>query len=599
MPFGAQLGPDGTRFSLWAPTARKVSLVLDAKEYSLPEIGDGWRELTLPEAKAGARYAYRIDEGLLVPDPASRFQPEDVPGRSMVVDPKAHSWSDAAWRGRPFEEAVIYEVHVGTATPQGSFAALSRKLDELADEGLTAIELMPIAEFPGRRNWGYDGVLPFAPDASYGAPHELKRLIDRAHGLNLMVFIDVVYNHFGPSGNHLPKYAGTFFTNRHLTPWGDAINFDGENSRHVREFFIHNALYWLEEFHVDGLRFDAVHAIKDESGTHVLAEIAARVRRQFPERQVHLVLENDANEARWLARDAQGRPRRFTAQWNDDFHHAWHILATGEKEGYYGDYADDPVKRLGRTLAEGFAYQGEASAHREGRARGEVSAHLPPSAFVAFLQNHDQIGNRAFGERLSHLVEPKRLALAQAVLLLSPQIPLLFMGEDWAASSPFMFFVDFGDDDRLATAVRDGRRREFSRFSAFADPSATAKIPDPTAETTALELGLLWEERQAPPHAEALAETKRLLRLRREEILPLTRNAYRGAQWKMPAVAALDVAWRYEGGSLRLLAHFGEGAVALDLGEDERVLWISAEATLDARSAHLPGWTGAMLKSTR
>ena len=565
----------------------------------LPEIGDGWRELTLPEAKAGSRYAYRIDEGLLVPDPASRFQPEDVPGRSMVVDPKAHSWSDAAWRGRPFEEAVIYEVHVGTATPQGSYAALSRKLDELADEGLTAIELMPIADFPGRRNWGYDGVLPFAPDASYGAPHELKRLIDRAHGLNLMVFINVVYNHFGPSGNHLPKYAGTFFTNRHLTPWGDAINFDGENSRHVREFFIHNALYWLEEFHVDGLRFDAVHAIKDESGTHVLAEIAARVRRQFPERQVHLVLENDANEARWLARDAQGRPRRFTAQWNDDFHHAWHILATGEKEGYYGDYADDPVKRLGRTLAEGFAYQGEASAHREGRARGEVSAHLPPSAFVAFLQNHDQIGNRAFGERLSHLVEPKRLALAQAVLLLSPR----FRCSSWGrigrlpplSCSSSISAMTTGSRPRYMTAGVANfpvsaplpTRRRPRRF-----PIRRRKLPLSNR-------GCFGRNGKPRPMPKLLPKRSACCgcagrRSCRSRGMPI--EARNGRCRPLPLSTSRGGT---EGGSLRLLAHFGEGAVALDLGEDERVLWISAEATLDARSAHLPSWTGAMLKSTR
>ena len=454
MRFGAELGPDGTRFSLWAPTARKVSLVLDAREYPLPEIGDGWRELTLPEAKAGARYAYRIDEGLLVPDPASRFQPEDVPGRSMVVDPKAHSWSDAAWRGRPFEEAVIYEVHVGTATPQGSFAALSRKLDELADEGLTAIELMPIADFPGRRNWGYDGVLPFAPDASYGAPHELKRLIDRAHRLNLMVFIDVVYNHFGPSGNHLPKYAGTFFTNRHLTPWGRRHQFRrGEQPARPRILHSQRALLARGVPLSMGCASTPSTRSRTRAGTHVLAEIAARVRRQFPERQVHLVLENDANEARWLARDAQGRPRRFTAQWNDDFHHAWHILATGEKEGYYGDYADDPVKRLGRTLAEGFAYQGEASAHREGRARGEVSAHLPPSAFVAFLQNHDQIGNRAFGERLSISLR-RRGSRSRRPSCSSPR---RFRCSSWARIGrpprPFMFFVDFGDDDRLSSAA--------------------------------------------------------------------------------------------------------------------------------------------------
>ena len=437
MPFGAEIGPEGTRFSLWAPSARDVSLVLDSDEYPLPDSGEGWRELILPQSRAGARYAYKVDEGPLVPDPASRFQPQDVQGRSLVIDPHTYTWEDAQWRGRPFEEAVLYELHIGTATPEGNYAALTKKLAELVDLGVTAIELMPLADFPGRRNWGYDGVLPFAPDAVYGAPDELKRLIDRAHALGLMILIDVVYNHFGPSGNHLSRYAGAFFTKRHVTPWGDGINFDGEDSRHVREFFTHNALYWLEEFHADGLRFDAVHAIKDDSATYVLAEIASRVRQRFPRREIHLILENDANEARWLERDACARPRFYTAQWNDDFHHAWHSLLTGEIEGYYADYVDDLLSRLGRTLAEGFAYQGEASAHRGGRARGEKSAHLPPSAFVAFLQNHDQTGNRAFGERLSHLADPLKLSLARAVLALSPQIPMFFMGEEWAASSPF------------------------------------------------------------------------------------------------------------------------------------------------------------------
>ena len=596
MPFGAEIGPEGTRFSLWAPTARDVSLILDQEEYPLPDLGDGWRELILPQARAGARYAFKVDEGPPVPDPASRFQPEDVKGRSLVIDPGAYTWADAQWRGRPFEEAVLYEVHVGTATPEGRYAALADKLAGLAELGVTAIELMPLADFPGRRNWGYDGVLPYAPDAAYGTPDELKRLIDRAHALGLMVFIDVVYNHFGPSGNHLSRYAGEFFTKRHVTPWGDAINFDGENSRHVRAFFVHNALYWLEEFHADGLRFDAVHAIKDESETHALAEIAASVRQRLPERQIHLILENDANEARWLERDACGRPRFYTAQWNDDFHHVWHGLLTGESEGYYGDYADDLVSRLGRTLSEGFAFQGEASAHRGGRARGENSAHLPPSAFVAFLQNHDQTGNRAYGERLSHLVDPLKLSLARAVLALSPQIPLLFMGEEWAASSPFLFFVDFSEDGELAAAVRDGRRREFARFRAFADASAAEKIPDPTAPSTASQSVLRWEERRARPHRDVLAETKRLLELRREDILPLTRTAYRGATWKRRATAGVDVTWRFEEGSLRLLANFDGAPIAIERHEGERALWMSPSAKLDDDLAHLPSWSGVMFK---
>ncbi|MBV9430567.1 MAG: malto-oligosyltrehalose trehalohydrolase [Hyphomicrobiales bacterium] len=597
MPFGAELGPDGTRFSLWAPTARKISLLVDDEEYPLPDLGEGWRELTLPQTQAGARYAYKVDESPPVPDPASRFQPDDVAGRSLVIDPCAYTWEDPQWRGRPFEEAVLYELHVGTATPEGSYAALTQKLAELGDLGVTAIELMPLSDFPGLRNWGYDGVLPFAPDASYGTPDELKRLIDRAHGLGLMVFIDVVYNHFGPSGNHLSSYAGEFFTKRHITPWGDAINFDGQKSRPVREFFVHNALYWLEEFHADGLRLDAVHAIKDESATHVLAEIAEVVRQRFRDREIHLVLENDANEARWLERDAHGRPRFYTAQWNDDFHHVLHSLLTGETEGYYADYADDLVSRLGRTLAEGFAYQGEVSAHRGGKSRGEACAHLPPSAFVAFLQNHDQTGNRAFGERLSHIADPEKLALARALLALSPQTPLLFMGEEWAASSPFLFFVDFSNDPQLAAAVRDGRRREFARFRAFADPLAAEKIPDPTASSTASRSLLRWEERRARPHADVLADTKRLLCLRREHILPLTKTSFLGAKWQKRAISGLEVSWRYEAGTLRLLTNLDGSRIGLERPAGEEVVWASPSAELDEDCAVLPSWTGVMLKA--
>jgi len=599
MPFGVEIGPQGTRFSLWAPSARQVSLLLDDQEYPLPDLGEGWRELTLAQAPPGALYAYRICDDAVVPDPASRFQPDGGRGRSAIIDPRAYDWKDMRWRGRPFEEAVFYELHVGTATPEGSYAALTKKLDALVELGVTAIELMPLADFPGRRNWGYDGVLPYAPDAAYGTPDELKGLIDRAHALQLMVFIDVVYNHFGPSGNHLRTYAADFFTSRHSTPWGDAVNFDGENSRRVREFFVHNALYWLEEFHADGLRFDAVHAIKDESDKHVLGEIASRVRESFPHREVHLVLENDANEARWLERDGRGRPRFYTAQWNDDFHHVWHRMVTGETEGYYADYGGDLVARLGRTLAEGFAYQGEVSAHRDGERRGEASAHLPPSAFVAFLQNHDQIGNRAFGERLSHLADPLKLSLARAILLLTPQIPMLFMGEEWAASSPFLFFVDFSDDKHLAEAVREGRRREFSRFGAFADPSAVEKIPDPTATATASHSMLRWEEQARSPHAEVLSDTKNLLRLRREEILPLTKTRFRGASSQKRGEASVEVIWRFEEEVLRLVVNFDGPPLAAELQTGERAIWKSEKVSLDGDAAHLPSWSGVMTKKDR
>ena len=596
MPFGAEIAPDGVRFALWAPTARNVSLVLDGTERPMAEDGGGWRRTLVPEARAGSRYAFRIDGALEVPDPASRFQPNDVHGPSLVVDPTAYDWSDGAWRGRPWEETVLYEVHVGTATPEGTYAALATKLEELRDLGITAIELMPLGDFLGRRNWGYDGVLPYAPDASYGTPDDLKRLVDRGHGLGLMVFLDVVYNHFGPAGNYLHAYAKTFFTERHKTPWGAGINVDGAEGRAVREFFLNNALYWLEEYRFDGLRFDAVHAILDDSDTHFIAELATRVRAAIPDRHVHLVLENEANEARWLPRRGDGRPALHTAQWADDIHNCWHALLTGEREGYYEDFADKPVERLARALAEGFAYQGDPSAHKGGALRGEASGHLPPTAFVSFLQNHDQTGNRAFGERLSALVAPQRLALARAALILCPQVPLLFMGEDWAASTPFLFFVDFAEDEALSTAVRNGRRNEFARFKAFADPEVAAHIPDPTLEATFLSSKLDWSEAQRPPHSEIRAETRELLRLRRDEVVPLTKTPFLGSSYEVVESGGLDVSWQFESGTLRFLANFSEADARARLDANARLLWASPAVERSGAEARLPPWTALFVK---
>jgi len=596
MPFGAEMTEEGVRFALWAPTAREVALVLDGADHPMPDEGDGWRRLVTPEARAGSRYAYRIDGDLLVPDPASRFQSEDVHGPSLVVDPSAYDWSDASWTGRPWEETVLYEVHVGAATPEGTYAGLMGKLEDLRDLGVTAVELMPLFDCPGRRNWGYDGVLPFAPEAAYGTPDDLKRLVDRAHALGLMVFLDVVYNHFGPAGNYLHAYAKSFFTERHQTPWGAGINFDGRHSRPVRDFFVHNALYWLEEFHLDGLRFDAVHAILDDSPHHIIAEIAERARAVFPERMVHLVLENGANEARWLERADRERPRLHTAQWNDDIHHCWHVLLTGEGDGYYRDYADQPVERLGRCLAEGFAYQGERSEHEGGKPRGEPSAHLPPAAFVGFLQNHDQIGNRAYGERLTALAAPERLELARAGLLLSPQVPLLFMGEEWGAQNPFLFFVDFSGDPALARAVREGRAREFANFKSFAEQHGLRQVPDPTLEETFALSRLDWDEAARAPHRSIREETRALLRLRQAEVAPLVKSGFVGAQVSPTRPEALDVVWTFKAGRLRFTANFGEAETAFERGA-ERILWASRSAALDQGLVRLPAWTGAMLRS--
>ena len=596
MPFGAEISNEGVRFSLWAPTAHEVKLVLDGAEYPTDPQGDGWYRIVSANARVGSRYGYKIDGHLTVPDPASRFQPDDVHGLSLVVDPSAYEWSDDLWAGRPWEDTVLYEVHVGTATPEGTFASLMNKLEALRDLGVTAVELMPIAEFPGRRNWGYDGVLPYAPDAAYGSPEDLKRLVDRAHELGLMIFLDVVYNHFGPSGNYLHTYAKSFFTDRHPTPWGAGINVDGEGSRIVRDFFVQNALYWLGEYHFDGLRFDAVHAIVDDSKPHFIEELATGIRQAIPKRQIHLVLENEANQARWLERSSDRHPRLHTAQWADDIHNSWHVLLTGENEGYYEYYADHPLKRLSRALAEGFAYQGDPSTHRPGVIRGEPSAHLPPTAFVSFLQNHDQVGNRAFGERLAHLIPPDRLALAQAIFLLSPHIPLIFMGEEWAASSPFQFFVDFETEPDLAKAVREGRRGEFKHFKAFADPKTAQRIPDPTDPMTFQRSKIDWTEADRSPHREALLETKRLLNLRRDEVLPLIGSEYRGSRHLIPQENALDVTWAFAGGALRVLANFGDRPLLVDLSSDARMLWSNADPMPVHGNVQLASWKGIITK---
>ncbi|MEJ2381158.1 MAG: malto-oligosyltrehalose trehalohydrolase [Gammaproteobacteria bacterium] len=570
MPFGTEILADGRiRFRLWAPGASEVDVCIGvgASEATVAMAAEpeGWFGLVTELASVGSYYRFQVN-GLQVPDPAARSQPTGVHGHSQVIDPQAWLWTDGQWQTPPWEGAVVYELHVGTFTPEGTFGAAVDRLDHLADLGATAIELMPVAEFPGSRNWGYDGVLPFAPARRYGTPEDLKRFVQAAHRRGLMVFLDVVYNHFGPEGNYLHTYAEAFFSQRHHTPWGAAINFDGDDSTWVRQFFIHNALYWLEEFNIDGLRLDAVHAIADDSQPDIVTAIAEAVQRNLRrERRVHLVLENDHNAAHFLARQPNGDARWYTAQWNDDIHHALHVLLTGEQRGYYMDYADAPLRHLGRCLAEGFAYQGEASAYRDHQARGEPSAHLPASAFVSFLQNHDQIGNRAFGERITRLTDGRAVRAATAVLLLAPAPPLLFMGQEWAAASPFPFFCDFGPD--LADQVTEGRRREFTRFPEFSDPDALQRIPDPNATTTFKAARLDWSELDQTSHAEWLRFHQRLLQIRRQSIVPLLPVLRCGeAQWSTHAGSGLRVDWPIDPeGCLTLVANLGPEAV--DTGE--------------------------------
>jgi malto-oligosyltrehalose trehalohydrolase len=590
MPFGAALGADGgVTFRLWAPAAHRVDVRLTSDRRVEPMIAleDGWYAVRVAGATAGTRYEFVIDGESGVPDPASRFQPEGVHGPSEVVDPAGFEWRDADWRGRPWHEAVLYELHVGTFTRGGTFAAAARQLDHLAGLGVTAVELMPLAEFPGARGWGYDGVLSFAPFHGYGQPDDLKVFVQAAHERGLMVLVDVVYNHFGPEGNHLHRYAPQFFSERHHTPWGAAINFDGPDSRPVRDFVIHNARYWIEEFHADGLRLDAVHAICDDSHPDILTELAKAVRRAFPDRHVHLVLENDHNAARYLARDPAGRPCSYDAQWNDDVHHVLHLLTTGERSGYYTDYAGAPRRQLGRVLAEGFAQQGEVSDHR-GCPRGEPSAHLPPTAFVSFLQNHDQIGNRPMGERIGALASPEALRAATAIVLLAPSPPLLFMGEEWNAPEPFPFFCDFGPD--LADAVREGRRREFAHFPEFADAGAQARIPDPLALTTFESARLDWSRLSDPAHATWLGLHRSLLAIRRREIVPRLGGLARAqAERVLHDEKVVEVRWRLaDGATLQLVAWLGAELVdgrAIALVGD--VLYATAPATGLER---LPPW---------
>lgn len=572
--FPQQFGPEilqqgkGVLFRLWAPSAKQVEVVLDLngeeKYYPLESKNNGWFEGIAQKAAAGTRYQFRIDGDLNVPDPASRYQPEDAHGWSQIVDLSTTPKTALDWQGRPWEEVVLYELHVGTFTPEGTFQGLKNKLDYLKELGITAIELMPVADFPGQRNWGYDGVLQFAPDSRYGTPADLKDLIDTAHAKGLMVFLDVVYNHFGPDGNYLHVYAKDFFTDHYHTPWGAALNYEGKPE--VRQFFIENALYWLNEYGFDGLRFDAVHAIYDDSKIHFLHELADSVRSQIkPGRHVHLVLENDDNAARFIAQNNHA-PKGFNAQWNDDFHHAAHVIATGEEGGYYQDYAKkntgkQAIEHFARCLAEGFAYQGDPSPYRDHEIRGEKSSHLPPTAFVNFIQNHDQIGNRAFGDRLNQTSKPEALKALLACLLLSPSIPMLYMGQEWETEKPFQFFCDFGGE--LAGLVTEGRRKEFAKFPEFAKPENRERIPDPSVASTFENSKLDWTELNQPTHQAWLKYYQHLLSLRKQAILPLLSQIQSGQAgqhgYEVFETSGIQVQWRLSGGRrLQLTANLGD-----------------------------------------
>jgi maltooligosyltrehalose trehalohydrolase len=467
---------------------------------------------TFADVSAGDLYAYLLDGEGPLPDPASRFQPQGVHGPSAVVDPRAFAWTDDEWRGVPLQQAVVYELHVGTFSETGTFTGVTERLPYLADLGVTVLELMPVADFPGARNWGYDGVSLYAPSRAYGAPDDLRRLVDAAHRCGLAVVLDVVYNHFGPDGACGPQFSPFYLSTRHHSPWGAAVNLDGEGSGQVREFFIENALHWLHEYHFDGLRLDATHGLIDDSPRHFVAELAARVRASLPHRRVLLIAEDERNLAT-IVRPPEDGGWGLDAVWADDFHHQAQRLAAGDCDGYYEDFTGTTAD-LATTIREGWFYQGQFSVH-QGKRRGTDPSGVPPCRMVICLQNHDQIGNRPFGRRLSHQIEPALLRALSALLLFIPETPLLFMGQEWAASTRFLFFTDHHVD--LGPLVTEGRREEFSRFDAFADPVTRARIPDPQASSTFENSRLVWNERIQAPHAGILELYRALLRLRRTE----------------------------------------------------------------------------------
>lgn len=563
LPFGAQAQAGRTAdqaagytagytvFRAWAPSCNGLSVRIEGMpDIGLPAAGDGFFEGRV-ECPPGARYRYVTDDGSALADPASRAQDGGVAGPSIIVDPHAYQWRHPEWSGRPWEEAVVYELHAGAF---GGFSGIQTRLPALADLGVTVIQLMPVAQFAGTRNWGYDGVLPYAPAACYGTPDELKSMIDTAHGLGLMVMLDVVYNHFGPDGNVMPQLAAPFFRDDLHTPWGPAIDF---RRPQVRDFFTHNALYWLMEYRFDGLRLDAVHAISERDW---LLELAATVRESVePGRHVHLVLENENNDAALLRQTAE-QPG-FTAQWNDDAHHVLHVLLTGEDDAYYADYSQDPTADLARWLGEGFVYQGQACTYRDGEHRGQPSADLRPTAFINCLQNHDQVGNRALGDRLSTLADPAPLRAATAALLLAPQIPMLFMGEEWNSRRPFLYFTDHHGE--LADAVREGRRKEFARFPAFRDPERREAIPDPNAPDTFAASVPDFDAANAgdgPAHVEFV---RGLLRIRREQIVPRLGGA-RSTGTEVLGTGAVHARWRMgDGAELSILVNLGGDDVQL------------------------------------
>jgi maltooligosyltrehalose trehalohydrolase len=537
LAYGVTLKGGQAEFRVWAPFQREITLRLvgpGSGTRDVPMLRDGDDFVATAAASAGDRYCYVLDDGLAVPDPVSRLLPEGVHGPTEIVDPAAFRWNDEAWRGLDLREYVVYELHVGTFTPEGSFDGVIKKLEYLTTLGISVLEIMPVAAFPGTRDWGYDGASPYAVQASYGGPAGLERLVDAAHGIGLAVTLDVVYNHLGPEGNYLSKF-GPYFTSHHKTPWGDAVNYDSDGCAHVRRYVIQNALYWIEEYHLDGLRLDAVQTIKDDSPRHLVAEIQERVQELAARlgRRVCVIAETDENDSRYVKSKSQGG-YGLEAVWSDDFHHAIHAFFTGERQGYYQDFGDP--HQIARALQEGYVFQGERFAFWDSP-RGTSAKDVPLPANVIGIQNHDQVGNRAKGERLTVLVPRGARKVAAALLLLAPHTPLLFMGQEYDESAPFQFFADF-QDSALKKAVSEGRRSEFKDFD-------FAEVPDPEDPETFERSRLTWAVNR-----EMLEWYRDLLRLRKEYVTDGERTA----------------AAKYEDGVLTMRVPASEAKVMVQVG---------------------------------
>ena len=560
LPLGQRWGPVSvrggkTRFQLWAPAEAAVGLELDGADISMQRSEDGWHIVDV-DANIGARYQFVLADGKAVGDPASRLQLDNLDGPSLIVDPDSYCWRHSEWSGRPWEETVVYEIHIGALTTEGTFRSAMAMLPLLADLGITAVEIMPLAHFPGTRGWGYDGVLQFAPHNAYGSPDDLKAFIDAAHGHGLMVFLDVVYNHFGPEGNYLGQYAPGFFRKDAPTPWGAAIAYEKPE---VRSYFVENVLYWLQEFRLDGLRFDAIDQIEDGSDVHILEQIAVEVRNRVSDRHVHLITENPANGTDLMEEIAGGR--HYKADWNDDFHHAVHVAVTGEATGYYEPFKDDTWNQIRRVMAYGYLRPGKAIVS-DNPAPTEA---LPPTAFIHFLQNHDQVGNRALGDRLHLGINRQLYRALTEILLLSPQIPMLFMGDEHLSLRPFHFFSDY--DGEIAKAIRENRPKEAENFGGIPSGRSAADIPDPNSMSTFLSSKINWNQ-AASQGAMAWAEfIRKLLALRRESIIPLleTAQGYAGKIIEAPD-QCLFIDWKLGDKILQLRANLSDADVTLTTG---------------------------------